>query len=76
MPQAGSELTDQFEDDNEAWTFLKKQGFTNEKFLIRIPSKRKLTKKEGDAIQYLIEEWDWDAERNGVSIWYGNEVRP
>jgi len=63
-------------DDNTVWDFLTKQGFTEDRFLIHIPPKRKLTEEESEAIQYLIEEWDWDAERNGISIWYGNEVKP
>ncbi len=75
MPQARSELTDQFETDRDAWCFLSKHKFTQHRFLIHIASKRKLTKKEADAIEYLITEWDWDAERNGKSIWWGNKVK-
>ena len=71
MPQASPELKAAYDGDNEAWNFLKDRGFTEERFLIHIPTEKKLTKEEYDAIEYLITEWDWDAEQNGKSIWWG-----
>ena len=74
MPQGRPELHEQFKTDGNAWDFLTKQGFTQDRCLIHIPSKRELTKEEGEAIEYLITEWDWDAERNRRSIYWGNIV--
>lgn len=72
MPQASPRLRRKFKNgtDSKAWNVLKKRGFTEERFLIHIPHGRKLTRREANAIEYLITEWDWDAERDGKSIWW------
>lgn len=48
-----------FKNDKEAWEYLEKRGFTEERFIIDIPDVLKLSKKEFYALYYLIQEWDW-----------------
>ena len=52
-----------FEDDNEAWTFLKSRGFIENHFVIKIPKNIVLSEDEIAAIQYLSMYWDWAWEQ-------------
>ena len=65
MPQTTQELRDEFADDSVAWAHLT-ANFAEDRFLI-YPKDRSyvLTEKDQRAIQYLIEEWDWDYDPNG-----------
>lgn len=70
MPQATPELRAKFpEQDSEAWKVLEdSQRFMEFRFLI-FPADPSYTptEREGDAIDYLIQEWDWDYDRNYVN---------
>lgn len=50
-------------DDNEAWQYLKERGYEHYRGIIYEDSKKRkgkvMTKKEKQAIEYLISEWDW-----------------
>ena len=49
-----------FENDEEAWWFLRSRGFTHKQFCIyRTKPLNEITKEEFDAIDYLADEWDW-----------------
>lgn len=48
-----------FESDTDAWEFLAEHGFKEDYFMIKIPTHRKITEDEIDAINYLLNEWDW-----------------
>lgn len=62
MPQASPRLRKLFSDDSVAWKLLEdSQNFDEHRFLIfPVDPNYKPTKKESDAIDYLIQEWDWD----------------
>jgi len=62
MPQGRAVLRGEFGDDATAWNFLKALGFTEYRFIIRVPVGRTLTKKENDAIEFLVTEYDWEVE--------------
>jgi len=49
-----------FIDDNDAWKFLEEKGFKKYSDVIYEPKYKLLTKDEKRAIDYLINEWDWD----------------
>lgn len=53
--------TKKFEDCEEAISYLKDKGWTDEKFILR-PNKppELITEEEFDAVDYLVFEWDWD----------------
>ncbi len=53
-----------FEDDGEAWRYLKERGYTMNKGVIAFrPEKRgNMPPDEAAAIDYLFDEWDWSYE--------------
>lgn len=60
MPQARPELQAKFADDSEALELLEGAGFVLlPDFNWRAPAGRKPCLEELDAIEYLIEEWDY-----------------
>jgi hypothetical protein len=53
----------EWEDDGQAWTYLEDRGFTHDRFLVK-PPRRDLTAKEGAALCFLVNEWDWAIEED------------
>lgn len=61
MPSGPAFLHARFFDDNVAWRYLRRRGFIHTRFVISPPYLGyDPTEKEWDAVQYLIQEWDWD----------------
>lgn len=60
MPSGPAHLHERYVDDSVAWTYLRRRGFTQTRFVVAPPYRGyKLTKGESDAIDYLWMEWDW-----------------
>ena len=67
MPQTTPERAERWPGyDDEAESFLKAQGYklTRRYTWIKPTPEHKPTKREIDAIMYLIEEWDYDGLEN------------
>lgn len=61
MPSGPAHLHEKFGHDGSAWGVLRQRGFTHHHGVIALPD-RPLTTEERDAIDYLVLEWDWDAQ--------------
>lgn len=60
MPQASEELRAMFEDDRKAFDVLKENFVDTTGFVIRPRvDGYKMTEREGYAIDYLCDEWDY-----------------
>lgn len=57
-----SENCYEWEDDGPAWRYLEESGYTQDRFLIKIPKDREPTDKEWAALCFLANEWDWSWE--------------
>ena len=60
----------EFIDDNEAWKYLRERGFESYRGVIFADRFKRagkvLEKGERQAIEYLINEWDWKYAGEGV----------
>lgn len=60
MPSGPAHLHLLFGDDWNAWVYLRRRGFTNDKGIASPPWQgHKITEMEEKAIDYLFMEWDW-----------------
>ena len=74
MPQAEKRLREKFPfptGDLLAIDVLKASGFKDHKGLIYIH--RKPTRNEQDAIDYLVQEWDWQATESRGALPEGDD---
>jgi hypothetical protein len=63
-PQASDELRAMWEDDNAALTYLERRGIKEiANGLLRIPRGFVMNNQDAAAIQYLLDEWDFDYAR-------------
>lgn len=69
MPQASDEIRAPWHNeeagyDDGAWKLLQSKGWIEQKFTLRHPydDPEKISEDEWGAVQYLIDEWDWDYE--------------
>lgn len=64
MPQASEELRAMWEDDNAALAYLASRGIkARANVILVIPFGHLLSQRDFDAIEYMIEEWDFSWER-------------
>ena len=60
MPSGPAHLHKRYVDDDVAWQYLRRRGFTRRRGVIAPPYRgHRLSKGESDAIDYLWMEWDW-----------------
>ncbi len=60
MPKATPELAAKFKDDDEAWQVLKLAGWKENNGMLEAPADNyRPTGREADAVDYLVDEWDW-----------------
>ncbi len=61
MPQASKELRDEWADDTEALEYLESQGVKMVSYGLLAVTQSQDTGRVKSAIDYLIDEWDFDA---------------
>lgn len=66
MPQASAELRAKMRkrfgsiSDVEPWKYLASRGYDALRCVIRPPPGHRVTEDEGECIDFLVDEWDWD----------------